>query len=310
MKNLFQIKKWLFLGVFLVLIAVSNKVNAGATNYTWTGSTSTEWNLASNWSSSTVPTSTTGAIIPATPTGGRWPLISSSSGSVACKDLTINSGAQLNMTGGTLNFYHDWKNSGSFNGSGGTVVFQASAGGGPTFAAGTNQFYNITVNSGVDPGFDNVASSSIYISGNFTNNNTALAETINATFTFNGSGTQTITGTSTGNTFGHLVVNKSGGTLSMANAIKIAGNFTMTAGTFDPGTYALTIAGTFTSFAGGTIRVGASTFAGNYTKNPTPSSGTYVDYYASGAQTVSNSFTYSNLILQGSGDKTSQLSES
>jgi hypothetical protein len=292
--------------VLLAALVIAGQAFAGATTYTWTGNTSTEWNLSTNWDSNGVPTSADNASIPASPSGGRFPTISDASGTVAVRDFTVASGATVTQTGGTLQMAHDWKNSGTYNATGGTIQFTASGGAGPDFSLGTNQFFNVIVNSGVDPKFSNRANSSILIRGDFTNYNISLNVGTNATFTFNGIGDQTITSASTGinNTLGHLIVDKPSGTLSLASALNLAGNFSVSAGSVDPGANLLTIAGTFSSFSSGKIKVGASTLAGNYSKNPSPSAGTTVEYYASGSQTVSSSFTYSNLTLSGSGAKT------
>lgn len=230
-----------------------------------------------------------------------------SGGTFYTKDYNSTSGT-YNQTGSSALFriFHDWKptSGNTFNSTAGTVRFSGAPGGGATFISTNTQFCNILVDAGINPGFSADPTSIVRISGDFTNNNTSLANTTNATFTFNGSGAQNIIGTSTSNTFGHLVVDKSGGTVTMANAISIAGDFTMTAGTFDPLNYLLNISVNFTSFTGGTIKVGASTFTGNYSKNPTPSLGTTINYYRTGAQTVNASFQYSNLSLSGSGNKT------
>lgn len=296
--------------IIIALLTLSSRNEAragGATTYTWTGAVSTEWNLAGNWSAGGPPTNADNASVPAAPSGGRFPTISNASGTVYCRDLTVASGAVVNMTGGTLYFYHDWKNSGSFNGTGGTVVFAGSAGAGANWTtAAVNQFYNIVINSGIDPGFDNAANGFLSVGGNWTDYNTgALSVTNSYAVTFNGSGNQVITTSrGTNNSFYILKSSSAGGTVSLANAVKTAGNFLVTGGTFNPGTWQLTIAGTFSTFSGGTIKVGAATFSLNYSKNPTPSAGTTVEYYSTAAQTVSNSFTYSNLTLSGSGTKT------
>lgn len=73
--------------------------------------------------------------------------------------------------------------------------------------------------------------------------------------------------------------------------------------TFEPGTNRLTINGDLFNFSGGTINVGAGTFTENYSKTPYPASGTTVNYNAQGAQTISNDFSYFNLIASGSGTK-------
>lgn len=238
-------------------------------------------------------------------TGGT---VNQSGGTISSKNYGPTVGA-FNQTGSSAVFdvTHDWKpqTGHTFNSSAGTVRFSGNAGGGATFISTNVQFFNVIVDAGVNPGFSADPNSLVKIAGDFTNNNTGLNVTNNATFTFNGTGHQTIISASTGanRTFGHLVINNPSDTVTMNNAIGIAGNFTMTDGTFNPQTHLLTIVGTFNSFAGGTIRVGAATFAGNYSKNPTPSPGTLVDYYALGNQTVSTSFQYSNLKLQGSGNK-------
>ena len=45
--------------------------------FTWTGIISTDWNVGGNWDLGTVPTAADEAIIPATPIGGQFPIISS-----------------------------------------------------------------------------------------------------------------------------------------------------------------------------------------------------------------------------------------
>ena len=88
----------------------------------WNGTTSNDWNLASNWDDGQVPDETTDVVIP----GGRsvYPFLSgdlyinSSSGVYHCRSLIIKNGAELNLnqgiecrifgdvtveTGGTLN---------------------------------------------------------------------------------------------------------------------------------------------------------------------------------------------------------------
>ncbi|MEM7114570.1 MAG: M12 family metallo-peptidase [Chloroflexota bacterium] len=104
---------------------------------TWLGN-NTDWNDTSNWliqegpsgsltPVNRVPRSIDNVYIPASPTGGsNFPTISS--GTVNARDVTIETGATLNMTGGTLNVYGIWEEqgTGSFNGTGGTVVFMGS----------------------------------------------------------------------------------------------------------------------------------------------------------------------------------------
>ncbi len=58
-------------------------------NNTWTGSTSSDWNIGSNWSAGSVPLISEDVIIPDVATK---PLINTGVGA-SCNDLTINSGA-------------------------------------------------------------------------------------------------------------------------------------------------------------------------------------------------------------------------
>jgi len=321
MRKLLILRNSLFIGLVFLLIASTNEVNAGG-GVTWNGSEGTDWNNIDNWSGNPSGKDVTINDVANDPIistdsdfdikklkidGG---LLTMTDGILNTQKAEFKNSGIFNMEGGTLNIIHptdqfEWKNSATVNATGGTVVFKSS--GRPTkciFAG--DQFYNIEIDIGKDPLFDDINGNAIKVSGNFTNNNTTLDNSTNATFTFNGTGDQNITGTSSGNTFGDLEVDKPGGTLSISNAISTAGDFTMTAGIFDPGANQLTIGGTFAAFDAGTIKVGASTFGLNYSKNPSSplSSGTTVDYNAAGAQTVSNSFSYSNFSISGSGTKT------
>ncbi|WP_191906990.1 T9SS type A sorting domain-containing protein [Adhaeribacter soli] len=88
----------------------------------WTGTTSTDWNTASNWSSNSVPASTSDVVIPSGVS--RYPVISS--GTSLAKDLTIASGASLTVNGGTLEVKEDFTNNGSFTATGGSAIFSGS----------------------------------------------------------------------------------------------------------------------------------------------------------------------------------------
>ena len=73
-------------------------VNVKAVDITWEGDISTDWDDPENWDLGVVPSTSFNVIIPTSPTGGRWPVISS--GTVAeCLNLTLKSGAQLTNNG-------------------------------------------------------------------------------------------------------------------------------------------------------------------------------------------------------------------
>jgi len=234
------------------------EVYAGATTRTWTGTTSTAWNVASNWGG-TVPTSEENASIPSAPS--NQPTITSSM-TAACRALTIDAGATLSMTGGTLSIYHDWRNTGTFNATGGTVVFEAEGGLNRFNSPGTNQFFNITISSGVSRDFSLNLSAQIGVRGNWTNNGTAIMSGTNfTTVTFNGSTAQTIGGSST-TTFYNLTFNNTSGGISL-NVNTIAdGTLTMTSGNITTGAYTLTL-GTSTTVRG-TLSRTSGTIIGNF----------------------------------------------
>lgn len=84
---------------------------------TWNGNVSTDWGNASNWGGG-VPGSSDDATIPSSPSGGRWPTISS--GTYALKKLIFQANASVDQTGGTLQLNNNYvSGSGStFNATG------------------------------------------------------------------------------------------------------------------------------------------------------------------------------------------------
>jgi hypothetical protein len=225
---------------------------------TWTGSVSTAWENPANWSTGAIPTITNDVTIPSSPSGGRFPTIST--GTQGVKAITIQAGATVTMTGGTLQLEHDWKNSGTFNASGGTLQIIGAPGAGGDYSLGTNNFFHVTVNAGIDAKFSAKVGAVLNIAGNYTNNNSGLTVGTNATFNFNGSGDQTIYSASSNNDFGYMIVNKSGGTLSLSSTAQVAANLTLTAGTFSTSVsnHSLIISGS-ANFDGGSFVTNAST---------------------------------------------------
>jgi hypothetical protein len=69
-------------------------VTASCVAGTWSGATSTDWNVGSNWCNSIVPTSSTNVTIPS---GGNQPVIGAAGG--VCNNIILNSGATLTITG-------------------------------------------------------------------------------------------------------------------------------------------------------------------------------------------------------------------
>lgn len=79
---------------------------------TWTGATSTDWNTATNWSSATVPLSTSSVIIPNSVGSGRWPVLAANT---TVKDFLSYAGSQLNVNGFSLIVNGDFDMRGTIN---------------------------------------------------------------------------------------------------------------------------------------------------------------------------------------------------
>lgn len=98
-----------------------------------------------------------------------------------------------------------------------------------------------------------------------------------------------------------------GGETPQSN-LTLSGNLTIGSGsTFDPtSSYSIVGSGTNTLTINGTARVQSSTFAGSYTsfETITPNSGSVVDYYLNGTQTVDSAIAYDGLAVSTGGTKT------
>jgi len=81
------------------VIVTSSLVISEYVVISWDGSASTDWDVASNWSSNSVPTATDNVTIPSAPS--NQPQVTSESGTpAACADLTVESGATLTVNAG------------------------------------------------------------------------------------------------------------------------------------------------------------------------------------------------------------------
>ena len=107
----------------------------------WTGSTSTDWFTAGNWSPGVVPGSSSDVTI-APVSSARYPLIGS--GTASTRSLTLSSGATLTQTGGTLDVRGNLTTNGTLTASGGTVALGASTLANVLGSAGT-RFATLTV---------------------------------------------------------------------------------------------------------------------------------------------------------------------
>ena len=121
---------------------------------TWTGNVSNEWSEADNWEINIgapgattivnrIPRSYDNVYIPST--ASNYPTIST--GNVEARGITIESGATLTMTDGTLSVGWNWSDSGGFTATGGTVKFSSSI---DITIDSSSTFNNIEIGSGSD----------------------------------------------------------------------------------------------------------------------------------------------------------------
>jgi hypothetical protein len=115
-------------------------------NGTWLGSTSTDWNTASNWCGG-VPTSSTNVVINSG--ASNYPNLSTGADGVA-NSITINSGASLTIGGTetlTITDGGSFTNNGTFTAGSGTTLTFAGTGS----IVGTATFNNITTSGALTP---------------------------------------------------------------------------------------------------------------------------------------------------------------
>ncbi|MCB2406787.1 Kelch repeat-containing protein [Hymenobacter lucidus] len=113
-----------------------------ANTYTWTGATSTAWNVGSNWSGGVVPTAADNATIPAGLS--RYPVVSTTTATAGL--VTVNGGATLSIAdGGTLTVTGNLVNNGTFNAAGNATVALSGAVAQTVGGSSTTQFRNLTV---------------------------------------------------------------------------------------------------------------------------------------------------------------------
>lgn len=201
-------------------------------------------------------------------------------------NLTNGAGTTFSAGSNNISLAGNWSNSGSFDRGTSSVTFNGS--GAEQTISGTNTFHNLTINrasggnvsalgstlavtglariqSGTfksatqynDVQIDNggtlecAQNGSIEVSGDWTNNGTFTHNL--GTVTFNGTGAQTVSGT-TETTFYNLTINNTAGGITLASNITAENTLTLTSGIVD----ATTNNKTLTVFSGGGISGGSS----------------------------------------------------
>ncbi|MEI7896980.1 MAG: hypothetical protein WCJ26_08085, partial [bacterium] len=246
------------------ILTVGTPCSAGQ----WLGTTSTDWNTASNWCNNTLPTSATDVSISSTAT--TQPTISAGA---VCRNITINSSATLTVAnGGTLSIYGTATKSGTLTTSTGSTVEYA----GGTQSVLSQNYYNLRItNSGTKTWSE---------SSNTRTINGTLTVDASATLSFTGSRGRTVTGTTSVSgtlllsitastsmiyTFTGNVTISNGGTWNntTANPFTIAGNF-QNNGTFTASTGIYTFSGAGKTISGtNAITIPNATFLGTITNS-------------------------------------------
>ncbi|PSL34711.1 T9SS type A sorting domain-containing protein [Chitinophaga ginsengisoli] len=164
-------------------------------NNTWTGTISTNWFVTGNWSINALPTNTMNVIIPTGLT--NYPTVGT--GTATTANITIQTGASVTVSAGTLQIYGTVSNSGTFTATNGTVEMDGSAAQTiPANTFATNTILNLTTNnaSGVTlSGTLKVSGVLKATTGTFaTGSNLTLLSTATRTALIDGSGSGSVTG--------------------------------------------------------------------------------------------------------------------
>ena len=271
-----------------------------AINCTWVGgspSGATDWDLPGNWEGG-VPGSTSDVVIPA---GTAYnPLLPNATRIIGT--ININTGGELDANTGTPTLTingstNAWVCNGTLVPGSSTVEFATTA----ATMAGTTNFNNVTINSGV--ALTPASGNTMRIAGALSNSGILDATTNNPnTIEYNGA-TQTVI-TPNGATTGYSSLILSGSSTKTLPGLTIAGDFTM-AGTASTTAGALTIGGNFT-LGSGTAFAGAykHSIGGNFVNNGATftATGSTFEFNGTSSQTIggSSSSTFNNLTLNNS----------
>ncbi len=210
-------------GSSLITINVTDGTCATTQEFTvysgnmWVGTTQ-DWHTESNWTRE-IAKSGVDAYIPASPSGGSYPVIANDA---TCNNLMIDEGASLVINNNIeLTVEGDLVNDGMINFTNGTTYITATTN---ITGTGTAQFHNLNIS-----GTLNAGTGYVYIGGNWTNTGTFNQET--STVLFNGTIAQEITTAENFYSFG--LTNSAGVTLSAA--VNVADTLHLLNGTLSNG---------------------------------------------------------------------------
>jgi hypothetical protein len=189
---------------------------------TWNGSVSDSWTTAVNWTPNATPSDNTTVFIPNASTTPNDPLLNPL---VLLGSVTIEAGGILNAPANsqfTINSGAGaWLNSGTFNpGTGTSTVIFTNV---DATIAGTNNFNNLTINSGgmLRP----LTDSYMTIAGTFTNSGSFAAGTIENTVEFTGTAQNVPSPNATVGAYHNLIISGTGALFPAS--VNIMGNLTL-----------------------------------------------------------------------------------
>jgi hypothetical protein len=210
---------------YIILTAIALVVITGLqAQKTWTGASSTAWNLAGNWNPSGIPIATDNVTIPSGTTNS--PTVSGSTGGV-CNNLTVNSGATLTISATS--------GSSTVLTVGGTATFNGALSIGGHYLGNTGKLIagNVVWNS--TSSINAYFGGRMEVSGNYT---FASGSSINlglCFLTFNGGSNSYIYNHSASSSFGNVTLSKTGSAVvyidaSSASTMTIDGVFNINSG--------------------------------------------------------------------------------
>ncbi|UAY51599.1 autotransporter-associated beta strand repeat-containing protein [Ferruginibacter albus] len=227
----------------------------------WTGASSSDWNVAGNWSCGSIPTSATDVTIPS----GTINSPNITSANANCKNITINNGATLTLA----NYYKltvaatgIFTNNGTFTAGNGAVTF---AGTGTIAGSNSSTFYNLIINGTTTLTKAPIVTDSLQLNNSSSVNTNSPVYGSSSTLVYNINGAYTVNTEWTGNatTAGSgipkdvIIQNNSVVTMPVGNR-GLAGNLFINSGTLK-----LNGTGNDLYIAGNWTRASSATFTPN-----------------------------------------------
>jgi uncharacterized repeat protein (TIGR01451 family) len=316
--------KWLRGGIAAVAFLLVPTVALATGPYTSNNTGGGDWNNASTWSPSGIPTATDAVTI----VGNDTVTVTSPSATAASvtlqsglgsRTLRVSTGGTLTIAGGGTALQVNSSSDGTdlVELDGGNIILSTgsvnvnapgltlarinftSLGGNLTIAADLT-FSGTSTNAQVK--FAGGSPGVVAIGGLLGAGGSLTTSGSSSTFTFNGTSGQTINGY----TFQNFTVNKTG-TATLNGPIQVNGNLTITSGLLDDGGNQISLDGTggssITIGATGVLKLGSAAAATLFPFPVNPinvnlASGSAVDYQSGQPQTIDTSFDYQRLFLQ------------